>query len=116
MRSPASAYTNDLLVTGSAPARDATDVLVALHLEGKATGLRPASALPNELPAPDDPAQAAVLEALGWQPASLEQLVGRTGHTPGEVSVALARLEVGGGLVSSDGWWERAASHGSRSP
>jgi predicted Rossmann fold nucleotide-binding protein DprA/Smf involved in DNA uptake len=59
--------------------------------------------------------QAAVLEALGWQPGSLEQLVGRTGHSPGEVSVALARLEVGGGVVSSDGWWERAVCDGSRS-
>jgi DNA processing protein len=111
VRSPASAYANDLLATGSAPARDVTDVLVALHLEGKAPALRPRA----EPAPPGDPVQAAVLEAMGWQSASLEQLVGRTGHTPGEVSVALARLEVGGAVVSGDGWWERAACDGSRS-
>ena len=112
VRSPSSAYANDLLATGSAPARDSTDVLVALHLEGKAPPLRPAA---HPVP-PADPVQAAVLEAMGWQATSLEQLVGRTGHTPAEVSVALARLEVGGTVVSRDGWWEQAVCDGSRAP
>jgi DNA processing protein len=104
VRSPASAYTNELLVSGSAPARDALDVLVALHLEGRRPR-GPARAAPR----PDDPDQVALLEALGWEPASLEQLVARTGFSPGQASVVLARLEVGGWVVGGGGWWEQVS-------
>ena len=44
---------------------------------------------------------------MGWQPASLDQLVVRTGLSPGQASVALARLEVGGWVVGQAGWWEQ---------
>ena len=106
VRSPASAYANELLVSGSAPARDALDVLVALHLEGR----RPRGDAAKAAPRPDDPDQAALLEALGWEPASLEQLVARTGLSPGQASVALARLEMGGWVVGGAGWWEQVST------
>ena len=107
VHSAASAYTNDLLVTGCAPARDVLDVLVALDLIGRGPKRRRRGAPPTSPPAPDDPHQAALLEAMGWQPASLDQLVVRTGFSPGQASVALARLEVGGWVVGEAGWWEQ---------
>ncbi|MBV9283179.1 MAG: ATP-binding protein [Acidimicrobiia bacterium] len=59
------------------------------------------------LSGPSDPDQAALLEAMGWQAASLDQLVVRTGLTPGQASVALAHLEMGGWVVGQAGWWEQ---------
>ena len=41
------------------------------------------------------------------EPASLDQLVVRTGLSPGQASVALAHLEVGGWVVGEAGWWEQ---------
>jgi len=108
VRSPASEYTNELLVSGSPPARDVDDVLVALDLVGRGPARRraPACAAASP-PTPDDPNQTALLEAMGWQPASLDQLVVRTGLTPGQASVALAHLEMGGWVVGQAGWWEQ---------
>jgi DNA processing protein len=107
VHSPSSAYTNELLHMGSGPARDALDVLVALELE-----CRPPSASPAAVPPPDDPDQQALLDALGWQPASLEQLVMRTRLGPSQASVALARLELGGWVVGGGGWWEQVRREG----
>src|SRR5947207_3064803 len=47
VRSPVSCYTNELLVTGSPPARDIDDVLVALDLIGRGPKRRRADALPS---------------------------------------------------------------------
>jgi DNA processing protein len=102
VHSASSAYTNELLHMGSGPARDALDVLVALHLE-----CRQPSSSPAAPPPPDDPDQQALLDALGWQPASLEQLVMRSGLGPSQASVALTRLELGGWVVGGGGWWEQ---------
>jgi DNA processing protein len=107
VRSPVSCYTNELLVTGAPPARDVDDVLVALDLIGRGPHRRRGAERSPALTTPDDPHQAALLEALGWQPASLDQLVVRTGLSPGQASVALARLEVGGWVVGQAGWWEQ---------
>lgn len=110
VRSPASSYTNELLVTGSPPARDVDDVLVALDLLGRGPKRRPAAVVAGSpQPSPDDPRQAALLEAMGWQPVTLDQLVVRTGLSPGQASVALARLEVGGWVAGQAGWWERVS-------
>jgi DNA processing protein len=107
VRSAASCYTNELLVTGSAPVRDVDDVLVALDLLGRGPDRRRTPQPPSTSPTPDDPDQAALLEAMGWQPASLDDLVVRTGRTPRQASVALARLEMGGWVVGQAGWWEQ---------
>ncbi|MBV9042746.1 MAG: DNA-protecting protein DprA [Acidimicrobiia bacterium] len=104
VRSEASSYTNELLVSGSPPARDAEDILVALDLLGRGPARRCATtAAPDALPSPNDPGQAALLEAMGWLAASL---VVRTALTPGQASVA-AHLEMGGWVVGQAGWWEQ---------
>jgi len=107
VRSPASAYPNALLADGCAPARDATDVMVALGLSS-ATSAGPE---PEVRPQPGA-AEARVLEALGWEPASLEEVVARTGSTPGHASVSLARLERDGWVSEAGGRWERVAAAG----
>ena len=105
VRSPTSAGPNALLAEGCAPARDATDVLVALGLS-TATAAAPAF---DARPEPG-PAEARVLEALAWEPTSLEEVVSRTGSTPAGVSVALARLERDGWATVAGGWWERVGA------
>ncbi len=105
VRSPASAYTNALIADGCPPARDATDVLVALGLStaGPGPGQPPVA---DHRP-PPTPTAAVVLEALGTEPASLEGVVVRSGLPPAQVMVALAHLERDGWAVSRHGWWER---------
>lgn len=101
VRSPVSAYTNGLLADGCHPVRDALDVLVAL-------GLSSAPSAPADLRPPPGPEEGPVLDALGWEPATFDDLCARTGRTPGQVSVALARLQAGGWVAERAGWWERA--------
>ena len=50
-----------------------------------------------------------MLDALGWEPASLETVVLRSGLSPSEVMVALAHLERDRWVASTRGWWERVA-------
>lgn len=115
IRSSASELPNQLLADGCHPVRDVTDVLVALGLVSAAP---PDPGAPRRFPPPTSglpdggptPAQAAVLDALGWEPATLEGLVLATGRPPAEVSVALAHLESGGWVTGRSGWWERTAS------
>ena len=104
VRSPASAGTNRLLSEGCPPACDVADVLVALGLE-TASASPPPDLRPS--PAGDD---AAVLELLGWEATSLDDLLARTELAPGRVAMALAHLEDQGRARGRDGWWERAAA------
>ena len=104
VRSPTSDLPNALLSEGCHPARDALDVLVALDLAPS-----PPAAPPTDRRPPPDATGSAVLDALGWQPASFEQVVVATGRAPGEVGLALAHLERDGWVVGSGGWWERVA-------
>ena len=106
VRSPASAYTNALLADGCPPARDATDVLVALGLSTAGPGGTPTT---DRRPPPAGPIEAGILDCLGWEPASLEGVVLRSGRSPGEVMVALAHLERDGWVTSTHGWWERVS-------
>lgn len=100
VRSPVSSYPNGLLADGCHPVRDALDVLVAL-------GLSSAPAAPADLRPAPGPEEAPVLEALAWEPATFDDLCERSGRTPGQVSVALARLQAGGWVGERAGWWER---------
>jgi len=109
VRNPASAYTNALLADGCPPARDATDVLVALGLSTAGSGAG-AEAPGDQRPSPG-PIESDVLDALGWEPASLEGVVLRSARSPAEVMVALAHLERDGWVTSTHGWWERVG-HG----
>lgn len=104
VRSPAAAGTNHLLADGCHPVRDVTDVLVAL-------GLTPAAQrrAVEHRPTPDR-AGAAVLEALDWEPATLEHLAVRTGLPLGELVLAVEALVADGWLRVDGGWYERVAA------
>ena len=93
VRSPASSGTNALLAAGCAPARDAEDVLVALGLVGEAAFRGSCQARPE----PAGPA-GVVLDAVGWEAATLEEVVARSGLGPAAVAVELVRLEDEGWL------------------
>lgn len=105
VRSPASAGTNDLLAAGSAPVRDARDVLAVLGLDAAATG----RGRVDPRPAPD-PSAGAVLDALGWEPATIDMVAVRLGRALGAVAVELSRLERDGWLSRQGGWFERIGS------
>jgi DNA processing protein len=108
IRSPVSAYPNSLLADGCHPVRDALDVLVALGLSTAGSpGAQPADPRPRP-----EPAGEAVLEALAWEPATFDDVVGRTGRSPAEVGMALAHLERDRWVVGRSGWWERVAAPG----
>jgi DNA processing protein len=99
VRSPASAGTNALLAAGSPPARDAMDVLVALGLDPEVQQ--------RIAPPPPDGDLGLVLEALGWEPATLEQLADRLDAPLGPIATRLAELEATGWIRQQAGWCER---------
>jgi DNA processing protein len=103
VRSPASAGSNQLLYDGPGPVRSGRDVLDALGMirPDSDTGLRP---VPNRRLSPG---AAAVLEATGWRPASVNQIVRRSGTGVAGVQAALDELESGGYVASEGGWWVR---------
>lgn len=105
VRSPASEGTNRLLHEGNGPARDADDVLAALGLA------RPLPVARDRRPGPTG-VDGVVLEAVGWEPTSLEQVLVRTGLAPGPVAAALARLEHESWVRGDAGWWERVGWDG----
>lgn len=99
VRSPASEGTNALLAAGSAPARDAADVLAVLGLEG-AVWQRAGTP-------PPEGDEGRVLDAVGWEPATLEQVADRLGVPLGPVAVHLLALETAGWVRQQGGWYER---------
>ncbi len=106
VRSALSGYPNSLLADGCHPVRDALDVLVALGLSS-ARGLSVTAAPERRLPPNTE--SLALLDAMGWEPATFDDLCARTGCPPGQVSVALAGLQGAGWVAERTGWWERVA-------
>lgn len=113
VRSPASAGANRLIAEGCAPACDSTDVLVALSLQtaGSPPASRPSAGAPDHRP-PPSAGELPVLDALGWEAATVETLLQRTGLGPAAVTLALARLEEAGRARRTGGWWERVGGPG----
>ena len=107
VRSPASALTNELLTEGCHPARDVTDVLVALGLSTSVGGGGLGGASVAERRPPPDALGSSILDALGWNAASLDELAARTAQPPTRLSVGLSRLERDGWVEVRGGWWER---------
>jgi DNA processing protein len=103
VRSASSVGTNRLLGDCAMPVADAGDVLVALGLTPGAQ--RTAC---DSRPAPDPSAQV-VLDALGWQPASVDQLLLRTGLELGALLVRLDALGATGWVAVRAGWYEQVA-------
>ena len=120
VRSPVSSYTNGLLADGCQPVRDVTDVLVALGLSSATATVVPAGDLatagadPRPSPVPEE---AAVLEVLGWEPASLEQVVlpRRAQSGRGHSGAGPSRTRRVGGIEpwlvgAGDGAWTRSVT------
>ena len=115
VRNKAADGTNQLLADGCAPARDVTDVLVALGLSEIAVATRrnetavgaPESEVISQGASPDHSAAvlgqgAVVLEAIDDGPTSLDEVVDRTGLGVIEVYAHVEEL-VASGLVVHDG-------------
>lgn len=107
VRCPAAAGTNLLLADGVAPVLDARDVLVALGVPPPPTSR--ARAAPAT-----DPIGAALLDALGDEPASIDELAARTGRPAPAVAAALHRLQAGGVVHLERGWWRRGSDQPDR--
>jgi DNA processing protein len=108
VRSPASEGSNQLLYDGPGPVRSAQDVLDALGFfrprgEGRSPRAHRRDDHPD-LPAPER----SILGAIGWRPASVGQIVERSGFSLGEVATALDSLEARGLIARHGGWWTRA--------
>ncbi len=99
---PASAGTNDLLFDGATVVRSTDDVLGVLGLDPPP---RPAADAHHGPPLAAG--QRAVLAALGDTPASLPELVARSGRPLEEVAEALVHLEARQLVGRSSGWFER---------
>ena len=48
-----------------------------------------------------------MLDAVGWEPCSIETLMVRTGRSLGELALALDRLDDAGWIARRGGWVER---------
>lgn len=102
-RNPAAAGCNALLADGAHPLLEPSDVLVAL---GLAAGGRQCWAQPPEAALSAD--ARAIRHAFAGEPATTDQLSGRTGIAPERVSAALRELERSGRLERSRGLlWPR---------
>ena len=134
VRSPASAGTNALLADGCFVVRDASDVLVAVGLaHASATAVRPrrrrdgsagerrslappgpgaappgpGAAPPGDGAAPPGTGELAVLDALGWERCTLDDVLTRTGLALDVACAALETLRARGVARGEGGWWER---------
>jgi DNA processing protein len=119
VRSPASDGTNALLHEGAGPVRDAADVLIALGFTGAGTRADDDSATQGTLPLESrrvdemgadrvlDPADRVILDQLGGEPVSIDQLTVRCDLDLGELAVRLLALESEGRVSRSGSWIER---------
>ncbi len=88
-RNPSARGCNELLAEGAQPLLDPADVAVALELS-PGSRRHPARGHAGLADATDE--ERAVFRALGGEPATADELVGRTGLSPGVVAVAVAGL------------------------
>ncbi len=88
-RNPSARGCNELLAEGAQPLLDPADVAVALELS-PGSRRHPARGAAGLAGATGE--ERAVFRALGGEPATADELVGRTGLSPGGVAVAVAGL------------------------
>ncbi|MCY3577074.1 MAG: DNA-processing protein DprA [bacterium] len=100
VRSSASDGCLELLADGCAPCRDADDVLLALGMSGAETAFLDSRQDPG-------PVGQQVLDALGWQPADIEQIMGGTDLPMVQVVGAVEELRAAGWVAVSGRWVER---------
>jgi len=107
IRSPASEGTNRLLADGAAPVCGLADVLCALDLVGSGS-VDPGKDMTRR-PSGCDPADLDVLEALGWEPTTLDGLATRTRLAPVQLGSAVGRLQRAGLVAEEHGFLQRCA-------
>ncbi len=56
---------------------------------------------------PPEPEDLEVLEAVGWDPTSTDEVLLRTGRALGVAAASLLRLEGRGYIAGDNGWWQR---------
>lgn len=88
-----SAGSNALLRLGATPATSIRDVLEAVGIEPRAA----------DVPPPDDPAAAVVLDALATGAGTADELARATGLEAGQLAAALAMLELAGRVAVEEG-------------
>ncbi|HSL59793.1 MAG TPA: DNA-processing protein DprA [Acidimicrobiales bacterium] len=137
VRNPAAAGTNRLLHEGMGPARDVSDVLIALGSAGPAppgaaaprsgrptaatpAGATPAAATPaaatrpgsrrSVRPAPSPDASRA-LAAIGWDPVTIDAVARDSGLATGPLALALEELDAAGWVHRQGGYVERRSEH-----
>ena len=106
IRSVASEGTNALMAEGAFPVCSATDILVALSLQGAHVAIpkKPSAAhFGEELP----PTEKMLCDALTFEPTSLDELARITGLEFAELCGGLERLAQAGLARDVGGWWER---------
>jgi DNA processing protein len=112
VRSSASAGTNQLLLDGPAPVRNALDVLdgLGIFLPGPAqtSGFSRAGRTPGSGPELDGQSRA-VFDAVLWRPSSLNQVVERSRVSVGVAARSLESLEAAGWIQRHGDWWVRRA-------
>lgn len=104
--SPVSAGTNALLADRALPYLGFETIEIAFSLD---TGAR--TRAPERRPRPE-PADRRVLDALGWEPATLDHLALRCAREPGSLLASLDRLGEQGWVSERGGWWERIGRQG----
>ena len=106
VHAPTSAGTLHLIADGAGLATCADDILLALGSRSPRPAGRSSSSArqPESVRVRPDADGRAVLDALAWQPAVLDQLVERTGWSLSRVCVVLERL-LQQRLVTHDGVW-----------
>ena len=113
VHSHASEGTNELLVDGCTPVRDADDVLAAVSLVRQGRGMAAPSRTggdgrrsgPDEVPT--DRVERSVLEAVDDTPTSVETVLTRTDLSLAALTAAGEALVERGLLTAGAGWWSR---------
>lgn len=114
VHSAASAGTNELLIEGCVPVRDADDVLAAVALARQGRGMAAPVPSPSGRRAPPggpDPAdrvQCSVWEAVDDTPTTVETVLLRTDLSLAALTAAGEALVDQGLLTAGAGWWSRA--------
>ena len=101
-RNRAAAGCNALIKDGAQILLDPGDILIELGRGRAGQQWQPA------LGPRFDADETAALDALGGEPATIDQLVGRTAMSPGRLAGVLRRLEQAGHIEKGRGrWWPR---------
>ncbi len=106
IRNPASSGTNRLLADGAIPLCQVSDLLEQLEGAGHFVNEPAPSPVRALLP----PQHQQVLEAMGWEPVSLNTLADRCGLSPVDLSAALSALVRSDWVTAERGFYERMSN------